>query len=473
MEDTRSGLSDCIGADMAERVLLLLLITALGAFFCRKVHLKVRLLCLSRLAKGTSEKPQLICKPSALASYLLLHCASLGEPSTPKWPWGDPHVQTLASLAWPLGQVERIDFARDHIQMKDGGVVALDWAVGITGIRERNWKAAPPFSSPPVMLIIPNSWGQVTGYVLGLCRLALEQGFYPVLFQRRGQSGCPLVTPKFQQFGDPSDLIEAVSYIRYRYPGAALVAVSEGSGSGLLLSYLGECGSSSYLTCAACVSPVFRGQQWFESRLHWLYRWALLFCHKLPVSRYATALSQVLDVDRLLSCSSLQQFEEILFCGHSSENVPKLNWESYWEKNEPLRDADEVAVPVLCLCSWDDPIRGDPALSVPFELFESSPYFFLVLTRMGGHCGFSPDSNGSVQCWSQALLLEYFRGVAEFLRMEERRPLSSGSPRRRTATLLPRRRRGTVQQRDPPLRRALPVSFSSEDLFSWQRSYTR
>ncbi|KAK6473295.1 protein ABHD15-like [Huso huso] len=417
------------------------------------------------LPQGGSERPQLICKPSTLAHYLLQHCGSLGRPCTPDWPWLDPHLQTLCSLVWPLAGSE-IDFARDHLQLRDGGIVALDWAVGVT---IRNWKATGPSSSssPPVLIIIPNSWGRLTPHVLGLCRLALEQGFYPVVFHRRGQGGCPLVTPSVQQFGDPSDLMEAVSYIRFSHPSAALLAVSEGSGSGLLLSYLGECGSSSYLTCAACISPVFRGQQWFESPLPWLYRWALLLYQKLNLCRYSTALSEVMDTHRLFSCTSLQQFEELQFCTGGTGKQSSLNWESYWERNEPLRDADEVAVPVLCLCSWDDPIRGDPRTTLPLELFETSPFFLLALTHWGGHCGFQKESghgDSGTHFWSQAVLMEYFRVVAEFFRAEERRSQGRGPPpRRRTSTLLPRRRRGTLQ-RDPP---------ATDDIFSWHRSYTR
>lgn len=73
--------------------------------------------------------------------------------------------------------------------------------------------------------------------------------------------------------------------MRSRHPSSVLVAVSEGSGSGLLLSYLGECGSSSYLTAAACISPVLQGQLWFDTPLPPLYRWAVLVQRKLQLSR--------------------------------------------------------------------------------------------------------------------------------------------------------------------------------------------
>lgn len=118
-----------------------------------------------------------------------------------------------------------------------------------------------------------------------LCEAALSHGYLPVIFNRRSQNGTPLCTVKLQQFGDPTDLREAVRYIRYRQPAGQIYAVSESTGSGLLLSYLGECGSSSYVTAAACLSPVFRCQSWFESGPTRPFHWALVLYQKICLSR--------------------------------------------------------------------------------------------------------------------------------------------------------------------------------------------
>ncbi|XP_063197907.1 protein ABHD15 isoform X2 [Chroicocephalus ridibundus] len=295
------------------------------------------------------------------------------------------------------------------------------------------------------LLCKPSALAQhlVTGGLLQLGLRALERGFLPVIFNRRGHNGCPLTTPRLQPFGDPGDLREAVTYLRCRHPAAPLLAVSEGSGSGLLLAYLGESGSSSHLAAAACVSPIFRGRDWFEAGMPWLYEWPLLLHLKRGLSRYAGSLAQAVDVDGLLGSRSLRELEEALFCRTKSRPT---SWEAYWERNEPLRDADEAAVPVLCLCSADDPVRGPPARSLPLELFRSSPYFFLLLTPRGGHCGF--PRRGPGHCWGHEAVLEFFRAMAEFLGAEERR---KGLP-------WPRRWGGPAVE--PPV-------------FTWQRSYTR
>ncbi|XP_017688050.1 PREDICTED: protein ABHD15 isoform X1 [Lepidothrix coronata] len=389
------------------------------------------------MAEEGSGRCRLLCKPSALAQHLVRSLGRSAALRGGRWPWPRwPQLQMLQQLLQPP-ELEPV-VARELLQLSDAGLVALDWLVGPWGAVGGSGGV-----SSPVLLLIPNAAGKVTGGLLQLGLRALERGFIPVIFNRRGHNGCPLTTPRLQPFGDPGDLREAVTYLRCRHPTASLLAVSEGSGSGLLLAYLGESGSSSRLAAAACLSPIFRGRDWFEAAMPWLYEWPLLLHLKQGLSRYAGSLAEAVDMDRLLGSHSLRELEESLFCRTRSRPT---SWEVYWERNEPLRDADEAAVPVLCLCSADDPVRGPPARSLPMELFRSSPYFFLLLTPRGGHCGFPRRAPG--RCWGHEAVLEYFRAMAEFLRTEERR---KGQPR-------PRRWGGPAVE--PPV-------------FTWQRSYTR
>uniref|UniRef100_U3JUS7 Abhydrolase domain containing 15 n=1 Tax=Ficedula albicollis TaxID=59894 RepID=U3JUS7_FICAL len=378
------------------------------------------------MAEEGSGQCRLLCKPSALAQHLVRSLGRSAALRGGRWPWPRwPQLQMLWQLLQPPEPEPVV--ARELLQLPDAGLVALDWLVG-------PWGAAGGGGgvSSPVLLLIPNAAGKVTAGLLQLGLRALERGFIPVIFNRRGHNGCPLTTPRLQPFGDPGDLREAVTYLRCRHPSASLLAVSEGSGSGLLR-----------LVAAACLSPIFRGRDWFEAGMPWLYEWPLLLHLKQGLSRYTGALAEAVDMDRLLGSRSLRELEETLFCQTRSRPT---SWESYWERNEPLRDADEAAVPVLCLCSADDPVRGPPARSLPRELFRSSPFFFLLLSPLGGHCGF--PRRGTGRCWAHEAVLEYFRAMGEFLRTEERR---KGLPR-------PRRWAGAPVE--PPV-------------FTWQRSYTR
>uniref|UniRef100_A0AAV2JAJ3 Serine aminopeptidase S33 domain-containing protein n=1 Tax=Knipowitschia caucasica TaxID=637954 RepID=A0AAV2JAJ3_KNICA len=143
-----------------------------------------------------------------------------------------------------------LQFSRDHLLLRDGAIVALDWVVGECEGGRR--------SSPPVLLLVPEHWGSLTPHLCSLCHSASALGFYVVLFHHRGTAGCPLTTTRLTEFGDPADLDQAVAYIHSRHPSSVLLAVSEGSGSGTLLSYLGEKGSGSRITAAAAFEVKMR-----------------------------------------------------------------------------------------------------------------------------------------------------------------------------------------------------------------------
>lgn len=159
--------------------------------------------------------------------------------------------------------------------------------------------------------------------------------------------------------------------------------------------------------------------------------------------------------------------EEALFCqaGLKGAQVEGA-WEVYWERNDPLRDVDEVAIPVLSVCSRDDPIRGEPIATLPLELFESNPHFFLLLSAHGGHCGFSVPEDDPV-LWSHQAVLEFFRATTDFFATEERAKLAA-------------RRRGlsgggkTFRHRSVSTCKRLPAcSHNIHAIYNWQRSYTR
>lgn len=220
--------------------------------------------------------------------------------------------------------------------------------------------------------------------------------------------------------------------------------------------------------------------------------------------RYKTVLGETIQTDALFSSSSLRGLEESLFChaGHRSSAAAaptepggsshsSCAWDAYWERNEPLRDVDEVAIPVLSVCAKDDPVRGDTQSTIPLELFETNPHFFLLLTDRGGHCGFSTQSVGSASRplgavnpaaapnsllgsggtnWSHKAVLEFFRATTDFFAAEER------------TKQLAARRRGigggpggrVFRHRSVSTCKRVPAcSHNIHAIYNWQRSYTR
>lgn len=166
-----------------------------------------------------ADGPRLICKPTALAKYLLQSCSSLTRMRLASWPRGDPHLQTLSGMLCE-GRGGGLRFSREHLLLKDGGVVALDWAVG-TVSAEMFWrkgcegrkehqldgKAYRGFTAtPPILLAIPQYRRGMTPGLKALSRQAMQHGFYVVVVHSRGTAGCPLTTARLTEFGDPADL---------------------------------------------------------------------------------------------------------------------------------------------------------------------------------------------------------------------------------------------------------------------------
>lgn len=104
----------------------------------------------------------LICKPSALANYLLKHCRSFSNYSPcVGWTWrASAILQSVYEACWPYDSP--VQFVRDNLQLSDDGLVALDWAVPSYQKRRRT----SSHSTSPVLLIIPNSFGKITRNVL-------------------------------------------------------------------------------------------------------------------------------------------------------------------------------------------------------------------------------------------------------------------------------------------------------------------
>lgn len=225
--------------------------------------------------------------------------------------------------------------------------------------------------------------------------------------------------------------------------------------------------------------------------------WKLIVCSLLLVlplcCRYRTALAATTQTDALFSSCSLRGVEEALFCrtglggstGTSSFGITSGAWDAYWERNEPLRDVDEVAIPVLSVCAKDDPVRGDAQSTIPLELFETNPHFFLLLTERGGHLGFctQPEKRafdlgvsasncgmeGGVSNWSHRAVFEFFRATTDFFNVEER------------SKQLAAKRRGlggaagrAFRHRSISTCKRVPAcSHNIHAIYNWQRSYTR
>ncbi|KAK7087370.1 hypothetical protein V1264_021432 [Littorina saxatilis] len=353
--------------------------------------------CLHDVIRRRHVIPSLHYRESSLNARLLARCGLRNRVFSPSAWLTSSHVQTLAAAILPRGDgSSEVSFQREYLQMRDKGVVALDWVQSVEPRVKRK---------STVLLVLPPVTGTAFT-VSSLCCLATSRGFRTLVFNRRGHGGSVLTTPKLQSSADPSDLRQVVKYLRLRFPKSRLAAVGYGTGCGLLISYLGEFGSSAILCAGACVSPCYDTVERFSGSLRGMYDLVYLLKLKAVVLRHARALSAVLDIPQAMTAWSFRAFEERVYCKMYNYTG---SVEEYWERNNPFRDVDDIAVPVLCINALDDPLCD--AAAIPYDLFRCYPHFLLVVTDRGGHCGFL--ERFPFRSWADCLCLDYLEAVFE------------------------------------------------------------
>ncbi|XP_067667986.1 protein ABHD15-like [Haliotis asinina] len=336
--------------------------------------------------------PRLYFRDSAMAQHIISKCTSLRRPMRlPVW-LQNAHVQTLCGFFLKL---VRTQFRREYVQLEDDGVVALDWTATSRYMG----------SATPIIILVPDLNGDAAS-MAQYCNVFTSRGYRAVIFNRRGHGGSFLTSAGLKAYGCCSDLRCAVQSLRHRFPGSSIAGLGTGAGADLFMSYLGEFGSSSLLCSVTCISPTYDSEDVYMNKIPKLYEMTYLMHLKKILGRYSESFSKVVDVDAAIRAWSFKDYDSHVYS--KLAGYPGL--EEYWEENSPMRDVDEISVPVLCINSMDDPISVKE--NIPYDLFKSSLNFFLVTLERGGHCGFYEKATGSA--WTVNPALDFIESVFSF-----------------------------------------------------------
>ncbi|XP_069135028.1 protein ABHD15-like [Argopecten irradians] len=349
------------------------------------------MLYVRSLFTSTDTLPKLFYKESTLNTHLLNKSSIMRRPFRPSYWLKNRHLQTILGRMRPQGTVH---YEREYLQLSDKGVVALDWVIGTNFAVRRN---------SPICVVFPSLTGDAHS-VSDLCGCLARKGFRTVVFNSRGHGNSFLTTKKLQSFGDPLDVRQSVLYIHQKHARAQITAVAMGTGSTVLFSYLGEYGSSARLKAAAFISPVFDATQTLFRGMSKFYEFFFLVKLKLMLLKHAHALSEVVDIGKSMLSWSMVTFQKYVYC-RGSESL-----EQFLERNDPMRDVDDISVPVLCVSSSDDPVCRHK--DTPFDIFQFYPNMLLVATEHGGHCGFLESIHRP--SWTDKLVVDYLTSVLEF-----------------------------------------------------------
>ncbi|XP_041348163.1 phospholipase ABHD3-like [Gigantopelta aegis] len=305
------------------------------------------------------------------------------------------HLHTAAATYFTY--FNKMHSSRQHLKLQDGGVVAIDWPK--PDMLDNDDK-----DDRPIIILCLGMEGCIKLAYHIACG-ASKRGFRTAVFNKRGHGGTHLLTPKLQSFGDPTDFKQVVEYVHQTYPHSKLLGLSYSAGGGPLMSYLGAEGDRSLITATVHVSAGFNPLE--QSRtLHWLYESIMVKGLKQIVQQHSHVVSSHIDMDKVLRCKSLPEFDENVYCKFYNHST----LEEYWDHNDPLRNQANVRSPALFLNSVDDPVLFEHF--IPYDMIKEHPDWMLARVNKGGHCGFREGLSAAP--WAECVALDYFKAVLKY-----------------------------------------------------------
>ncbi|GMF17036.1 unnamed protein product [Phytophthora lilii] len=296
------------------------------------------------------------------------------------------------------------------MQLPDGGVVSLDWALlpeqGEIHVVEDLNKSAPSTWIPEVeptrrtIILLPGlTGGSPENYIRSTISRLHELGWQCVVLNARGCANTPVLTAQLfcsAYTGDLRFVLQQLSE-KYDFAQEAFVAVGFSMGSNVLVKYLGEDGEQTPLTGAISVGNPFDlticsanfGGSLFN-RL--TYDKALnnnlreLFFNKCNAAEKFEGYPGV-DLEAIKATRTVRDFDDKL-----TKYVFKYNTvDDYYSDAGSVKKLGGVRVPLLCINAEDDPISISSALPKDEEV-EANPNVILCTTKSGGHLAFYESS---------------------------------------------------------------------------------
>ncbi|KAK3275563.1 hypothetical protein CYMTET_16314 [Cymbomonas tetramitiformis] len=326
------------------------------------------------------------------------------------------HLQIiLMQIMQRLDSRKDIQFAREHVPLKDGGEVALDWAI-------------PPdiFRIPhhaPVVIILHTITGDSVDCVQAI-RSAHKAGMHAVVFLRRGHLGIPRPTPQYNLLGSTADMRVMVDRVHRKHPMSKLLGIGISAGTGCLVRYLGEENLSNRypFVAGACVCPGYdtRLGLAFARMKHGLfgfYDWYIL----KVVKRVFLQQLQSEDLARMpkgtKECLEARSLGELQENGYMLEGFDSV--EEYVDNTNPVGVASHIKTPMLALNAKDDPVCVHQNVEDNVHLFDGSDHHrMLVLTERGSHCCYFEGMFVPKEMpWCWPVVFEYFEAVLESAHM--------------------------------------------------------
>ncbi len=246
---------------------------------------------------------------------------------------------------------------------------------------------------PLIMLLHGLTGSSQSGYIKGLQRTLLAQGFRSVALNFRGCSGEYNHSARCYHSGETEDIHFLYQTLRQREPDTPFAAIGFSLGGNVLLKWLGEQGNMLKLFAAVAVSvPLVLSTcaTKLDNGFSKIYRKNLLSELKHYVQAKQGHLvklgkrQEAAKIDALGDLSRIKSFWE-----YDDRVVARLHGfkdvQDYYQRSSSRQFLKSIAIPTLLIQAADDPFMTEDVLP---DLDELSSSIHLEITQGGGHVGF-------------------------------------------------------------------------------------
>lgn len=300
------------------------------------------------------------------------------------------HLQTLCGMLLRLGRAPRL--RRERWETPDGDFLDVDW------LDNRP-------DAPHVLVLHGMEGSSRSGYVSATLLEARARGWGAVALNFRSCSGEPNRRLRAYHSRDTADVHFVIERIRARVSGP-LLAVGFSLGGSVLTWALAEAGEHSPVRAAAGVCVPFdivRASEVMDSDGAWraLYRYWFFSTLKAKAAGKAHAFPGSLDRARILSARTFREFDDAFTAPvHGFADAT-----DYYRRASSAQVVGQVRRPTLFVAAMDDPFM--PGATLP-EGGLDNPFLSWIVTRQGGHLGFTAGSAMRPHFWAERQVVEFF-----------------------------------------------------------------
>ena len=239
-------------------------------------------------------------------------------------------------------------------------------------------------------------------YILGMARHFFNHQFDVLAWNFRGCSGEINRAKRMYHSGATDDLAYVIDHAKRRYDELYLIGFS--LGGNLSLKYLGEKGANTPIKKAVTFSvplDLHDGVTLLDQGFNQIYVRRFLNTLKKKVLLKHAQYPDLIDLSPLSDISTVYDFDDT----YTSRLHGFHGAADYYYQCSSIRFVQNIMIPTQVINAANDPMIGKIAISKqPFETNENVQF---LLSKSGGHCGFSGYNNRVL--WSEEMALRFIK----------------------------------------------------------------